>query len=403
MGRCRVTCILINALSTIPQVIGPNSTPYHKPCLACVACNKRLDSTLLVEHDGLPVCRNCHRSHLGQGKGGFGKAVPIKAQLPNSPPRRTANLADESDELDLTAKVSGISISARPSAPRNVENMISSGGEDGPEPVPQAPLSDTRSTAHSSFSNIDELVGSRSEVPTVRSRDPVLQQHMDSVTRSVNGSDAIQDSHYSDSPASSIPQPPARPTKPSTLATTPQDRTLPTSPSTPSSSASTTGQQSGSSPAVRRLPSPVRRTPINSPASNYKTATSSFASPRSPVSAAEHSSPFRNQYTSPNITPTRLGNAIGSGTPLCARCSKPAYFAEAVTGATTGGRVWHRACLKCESCGTTLKKGTLEEGPSEEAAHHGEGMNTFCKLCYKKLFGPRGIGNAGTSFPTMSR
>ncbi|PWN47020.1 hypothetical protein IE53DRAFT_277248 [Violaceomyces palustris] len=60
------------------QVIGPSSKPYHKNCLACVVCNKRLDSTLLVEHDAQPFCKNCHREHLGTGKGGFSVAVPLK-------------------------------------------------------------------------------------------------------------------------------------------------------------------------------------------------------------------------------------------------------------------------------------------------------------------------------------
>ncbi len=67
------------------QVIGPQSKPYHKTCLTCVVCGKRLDSTLLLEHDGDAYCKNCHRAHLGQGKGGFGKAVPLNAQVPRSP------------------------------------------------------------------------------------------------------------------------------------------------------------------------------------------------------------------------------------------------------------------------------------------------------------------------------
>ena len=326
-GCCRVTK---DALIT--QVIGPNSTPYHKSCLVCTACNKRLDSTLLVEHDGLPVCRNCHRSHLGQGKGGFAKAVPVRATLPTSPPRRTLEL-DDKDQL--ASSITGISISSR--------------GTQSPPTKAATPL-------HS----VDDAIASGSQLPTITPKSAALRQHMQGITQAVNGDSASRDEGgHTMSVAQS---------------------------------------------SSRRLPSPVRRTPVSSPANNYKTANSD--SPRTPSTLPGNgmaSSPFRNQYSSPASTPSRLGNAIGSGTPLCARCRKPAYFAEAVQGATTGGRVWHRACLKCEGCGTTLQKGTLEEGPPEEADKHGQGMGTFCKACYKRFFGPRGIGNAGTSFPTAGR
>jgi len=73
-------------------VIGPSSLPYHRTCLTCIACNKRLDSTLLLEHEGQPFCKNCHRAHLGTGKGGFSVAVPLNPTIPNNSfsPSRTA-------------------------------------------------------------------------------------------------------------------------------------------------------------------------------------------------------------------------------------------------------------------------------------------------------------------------
>ncbi|KAG9040994.1 hypothetical protein FS837_012864 [Tulasnella sp. UAMH 9824] len=33
---------------------------YHKPCLSCKSCSKRLDSYSLVEHDSEPYCKQCH-------------------------------------------------------------------------------------------------------------------------------------------------------------------------------------------------------------------------------------------------------------------------------------------------------------------------------------------------------
>jgi hypothetical protein len=43
------------------QVMGPGRVLYHKPCLVCNGCQKRLDPGALQEHDGKPYCRNCHK------------------------------------------------------------------------------------------------------------------------------------------------------------------------------------------------------------------------------------------------------------------------------------------------------------------------------------------------------
>lgn len=66
------------------QAIGPASKIYHKPCLACTVCGRRLDSSLLVDHEGEPMCHNCYKAHLGQGKGGFTKAVPLRPAIGGS-------------------------------------------------------------------------------------------------------------------------------------------------------------------------------------------------------------------------------------------------------------------------------------------------------------------------------
>ncbi|KAJ9105501.1 hypothetical protein QFC21_001872 [Naganishia friedmannii] len=42
------------------QVMGPGRKIYHKPCLQCVNCKKRLDPGALVEHDTDPYCKRCH-------------------------------------------------------------------------------------------------------------------------------------------------------------------------------------------------------------------------------------------------------------------------------------------------------------------------------------------------------
>ncbi|KAL7411732.1 hypothetical protein BDY24DRAFT_395845 [Mrakia frigida] len=47
------------------QCIGPGRKVYHKTCLKCTNCNKRLDSHLLVEHDEMPYCKQCHVKLFG--------------------------------------------------------------------------------------------------------------------------------------------------------------------------------------------------------------------------------------------------------------------------------------------------------------------------------------------------
>ncbi|KAH7868305.1 uncharacterized protein C8R40DRAFT_845531 [Lentinula edodes] len=47
------------------QVIGPGRKLYHKPCLACTTCNKRLDSLSLLEHNEEPYCKSCHVKNFG--------------------------------------------------------------------------------------------------------------------------------------------------------------------------------------------------------------------------------------------------------------------------------------------------------------------------------------------------
>ncbi|KAJ6596769.1 hypothetical protein B0H10DRAFT_2087997 [Mycena sp. CBHHK59/15] len=47
------------------QTMGPGRKFYHKPCLACMTCKKRLDSFTLLEHDQEPYCKSCHAKNFG--------------------------------------------------------------------------------------------------------------------------------------------------------------------------------------------------------------------------------------------------------------------------------------------------------------------------------------------------
>lgn len=53
------------------QVPGPGGL-YHRPCLACTECTKRLDSTTLTENSGNPYCKGCYGKLFGPKGFGYG-------------------------------------------------------------------------------------------------------------------------------------------------------------------------------------------------------------------------------------------------------------------------------------------------------------------------------------------
>ena len=64
-------CIgLISSCGFLERAMGPGGD-WHKSCLLCIDCNKRLDSTTLAEHDGEAYCKSCHGRRYGPKGYGF--------------------------------------------------------------------------------------------------------------------------------------------------------------------------------------------------------------------------------------------------------------------------------------------------------------------------------------------
>eukprot|EP01094_Clydonella_sp_ATCC50884_P024422 TRINITY_DN6124_c0_g1_i1.p1 TRINITY_DN6124_c0_g1~~TRINITY_DN6124_c0_g1_i1.p1 ORF type:complete len:167 (-),score=41.79 TRINITY_DN6124_c0_g1_i1:223-666(-) len=54
------------------RALGPGGTDWHKSCLTCKDCNKRVDSTTLADHGGEAYCKNCYGKNFGPKGFGYG-------------------------------------------------------------------------------------------------------------------------------------------------------------------------------------------------------------------------------------------------------------------------------------------------------------------------------------------
>jgi len=116
----------------------------------------------------------------------------------------------------------------------------------------------------------------------------------------------------------------------------------------------------------KRATSPVRSFSLNSVTSS--TAKNDTISPMSTGSSSN--SPGR--WKPPGG---------GGGGVICPTCQKQVYFAEQVKAI---GKTWHKICLRCSECKSSLQPGRLTEK---------DGI-VLCHNCYSKLHGPAGSGYA---------
>lgn len=80
------------------------------------------------------------------------------------------------------------------------------------------------------------------------------------------------------------------------------------------------------------------------------------------------------------------GGFKAGGADKCPRCGGSVYAAEKVVGA---GKSWHKGCFNCSSCQKKLDSTTMCDKDGQ----------IYCKGCYGKEFGPKGVGfgqGAGT-------
>ncbi|KAI6030291.1 hypothetical protein EDC04DRAFT_2711240 [Pisolithus marmoratus] len=342
--------------------MGPGRNLYHKPCLACTSCSKRLDSLTLLEHDQMPYCKNCHVRLFG-----------IRDL-------RQANLPDKEDLSNLPFSSPSIRL------------------------------------AHGSLVNTPtgSPVRSTYSTPLAHSR---TYGSTDLSTSTTSGSRSPIRTHFTGT-GGATPVLRANSTLPTRFS-----RAFPSSPAPELASSETDEVIDVEMPETNEVPDPItmtfeENTPCMQHTRDFQTSSPMlFSQPKCTpdssnppdgfhdASMERPASPLKPSstglITAANISPlkqtstgTRYGMALGGAgtspvkswglggaTPVCPRCGKNVYFAEQMKAI---GKTWHKGCLRCSSCNTLLDSKRLNEKDGEP----------LCGRCYSKLHGPQGSGYA---------
>ncbi|EMD35099.1 hypothetical protein CERSUDRAFT_157930 [Gelatoporia subvermispora B] len=325
------------AVYAAEQIMGPGRKLYHKPCLVCSTCGKRLDSLSLVEHDQEPYCKICHVKN-------FGTRDLRQANLPHRD--------------SISSQGTGRSLSP-PASPRRAASPPGTSTSAAPPPLP------VRRTMTGGGSPFPRPLASTTASPTpilrpTRMLSPTRPTFSPSPPLPEEGSDEAYD------------PPPVRatamPSHTGRVGALP--RTVPLTPSRAAVSA-------GSTPS----PPPSSTTKPTTSTGPSAVPTMRMAVPLVPRPTGTRYGAALGGSGSLAPVPTGSGRTWGGGTPRCPRCSQAVYFAEQVRSV---GQTWHKACLRCTSCGSTLDAGRLAEKDGAP----------YCQRCYAKVHGPQGSGYA---------
>ncbi|CAE6539432.1 unnamed protein product [Rhizoctonia solani] len=371
------------------QIIGPGRQVYHKFCLKCTSCNKRLDSYSLVEHNQQPYCKPCHVR-------GFGTRDLRHQNLPQtsppaSPSSRNAQPASPPPSIDgLAGRFSSPSAPKSQNEPpltppRTVSPATEAGESENfdtenvesnePQSQPAAPDSSEAPTPDIPEPTKGEREGVFPPPSTSLARAPALPPRIAPLRSTYNFEYRQKSGIGSRFPAPLSPSAikkgstgfaalhagPPSPTKRTTFG--PDSATQ--SPLTPSATGSTPIRSIVSTPTgtIRQVPPIVTSSAMQS----------SVSSPARPL-----------VQTPTGMRPMMTGGVsnIFGGRVECPRCAKAVYLAEQVAG--PGGRKFHKLCLRCIECNSSLNAGRFTEKDGEP----------MCRNCYSKTYGPQGSGYA---------
>ncbi|KAI0063293.1 LIM-domain-containing protein [Artomyces pyxidatus] len=331
------------AVYAAEQVMGPGRKLYHKPCLTCTGCNIRLDSLRLLEHDQEPYCKNCHSKF-------FGTRDLRQANLPHR--------ADSTPSTPLSPTRTGVSLPSSPDSPPSQ-----------PTAAPPLPARKLFPAATIGRQHTGTFSSSPAQAPLLR---PTRALSPTRATFNTPDGFAAVDEDDEDEDEQAFP--PGTPTH-AGRSQTGLPRTVPLTPGSPTKTAP---PPPVSSPPPANPPTSL----AYSPASVARAPAATFGRTMSPLTATATGTKYGVGLTGGlRATPTGGGRQWGGGTPQCPKCGKSVYFAEQVKAV---GKTYHKACLRCTECGTSLDSSRLTEKDGQP----------LCHRCYGKLHGPQGSGYA---------
>ncbi|KAH9846582.1 hypothetical protein C2E23DRAFT_573071 [Lenzites betulinus] len=331
------------AVYAAEQTMGPGRKLYHKPCLACKSCGKRLDSYNLLEHDEEPYCKVCHVKLFGTRD--LRQAnLPHRDEFMNTPP---------ASPVRANTFALGANRAASPPTlpPRN--NNTSYGNSGGPPLLVRRHVTGGAALDRGTSPPPMLLKPTRTLSPgrerEQRSRPASLLQATEQMQRV---GEAAEETTITEEPATVMPTHVGR-------GVGGLPRTIPLSQQAAQNQADTSA---GNDAADRGR----RAVPLSLAPSMTGTRYGAALGGTVPLSPTMTGAP---------------GRQWGGGTPRCGRCGQAVYFAEQVKAV---GKTWHKACLRCAACGNTLDSGRVADKEGEP----------FCHRCYGKNFGPQGSGYA---------
>ncbi|KAI7855074.1 hypothetical protein BDC45DRAFT_534765 [Circinella umbellata] len=271
------------------QVIGPGGA-YHRSCLTCKECNKRLDSTTLTERDNEAYCKVCYNRKWGPKGYGFASGASFLSTESKMP----KEILEEQGQLQPSEPSSSNTNNTPQLPPRKSSSPPPFMVQQQREQEVSPPLS-FRKPSSSLFEKETESTSSTtSHVPT--------------------------SSNWSTKQVIPGTKPPV-PTKPLVPTTT-----KPTSFSSISTPSHPPSPKSVAPPSLPNRPPQTPPRPQQQPFIATKPA-----------------------YLNTSYTPKKVNINIQNDT--CTKCGKAVYAAELAMGA---GNKYHKFCLKCTECGKLL-------------------------------------------------
>ncbi|KAM5530850.1 hypothetical protein V8D89_015494 [Ganoderma adspersum] len=289
------------------QIMGPGRKLYHKSCLRCTSCDKRLDSFSLVEHDEQPYCKICHVKLFGTRD------------------LRHGNLPHRDDMIHSHS--TGDSVGHAVSPPASPTRSTTTAGLTQPQPLRGHQTGGAPVNGNSSKSPPRLLRPNRTVSPT---KGMSSHQALDDLIEEFDGAEVASLTGGNDEGATSA----------AVFAI---------------QNANIRGNGTNGAGGARAV-SP----PLNSHART--TSPRTIPVPLAPTMTGTRYGAALGGAAAAPLVPAMTGRQWGAGTPKCPRCGKSVYFAEQVKAV---GKTWHKACLRCMECGKTLDSGQLVDKDNE--------------------------------------